>query len=156
MTKEQKYREQMQSLGIYEEMFEPELQTLCRMERDLTRALKAWSKTAVPVGSAPSFTDPHYEIIQRLRSAILQHREALGLTPKALRKLSGPIGTDAPSQRDLITAKLDTIAERVASYADPFAGIPAADDAAAISSQMDPEALPDEYDLAAVVAADMG
>ena len=215
-TKEQIYREQMQALGIYEEIFEPEIKTLARVEREYTRAEKAWSATAAP-GGKPSFLDPHYAIIQRLRSEILQHREALGLTPKALRKLTGAAGIEAPEQKDLITAKLDRIAERVAGYdlapggdvssagvwiqgedgmervgsidpkllADPFAGIPAADEAAAISDIMDrqdaaedindrlakgvgpgprgaicPAAdgpwYAEDYDLAAAVAEDMG
>lgn len=155
MTKEQKYREQMQALGIYEEIFEPELQTLCRIERELTRAQKAWSATAMPAGSAPSFTDPHYAIIQRLRSEILQHREALGLTPKALKKLTGSGTADAPDLKDQITSRLDAIASRVAGYddqADPFAGIPGAEEAAAVSDLLDHN----HYDLSAAVAEDMG
>lgn len=115
VTKEQIYREQMQALGIYEEIFDPEIKTLARVEREYTRAEKAWSATAAP-GGKPSFLDPHYPVIQRLRAEILQHREALGLTPKALRKLTGSAGGEAPEQKDLITAKLDRIAERVAGY----------------------------------------
>ena len=156
MTKEQKYRAQMQALGIYEEIFEPELQTLCRLERELTRAQKAWSATAAE-GEAPSFLDDHFPIIQKLRAEILQHREAMGLTPKSLRKLTGAGGPDAPVQKDLITAKLDAIVSKVAGYdsavADPFADIPGAEKAAAISDQMDSQ---DHYDLKAAVAEDMG
>ena len=215
-SKEVVYREQMQALGIYEEIFEPEIQTLARVERELTRAEKAWSATAAP-GGKPSFLDPHYAIIQRIRAEVSQHREALGLTPKALRKLTGAAGVEAPEQKDLITAKLDRIAERVSGYdlapgsdissadiwiegedgmervgsvdpkllADPFAGIPAAVEAAAISDKLDRqeraedinerlakgvgpgprgEICPaadgpwyaEDYDLAAAVAEDMG
>ena len=191
-TKEQIYREQMQALGIYEEIFEPEIKTLARVEREYTRAEKAWSATAAP-GGKPSFLDPHYAIIQRLRAEILQHREALGLTPKALRKLTGAAGVEAPEQKDLITAKLDRIAERVSGYdlttgsdigsagvwiqgedgmekvgsvdpkllADPFAEIPAAVEAAAISDKLDQQDAAKishgmDEDLAAAVAEDMG
>ena len=114
-TKEQIYREQMQALGIYEEIFEPEIKTLARVEREYTRAEKAWSATAAP-GGKPSFLDPHFAVIQRLRAEILQHREALGLTPKALRKLTGGAGSGEADQKDLITAKLDRIAQRVSGY----------------------------------------
>lgn len=143
MTKEQVYRKQMQDLGIYEEIFEPEIRTLCRIEREYTRAQKAWSATAPP-GGKPSFLDDHFQVIQKLRAEILQHREALGLTPKALRKLTGMNLNDAPEQKDLITEKLNQIAARVAGYtaedlADPFAGIPAAEEAAEISDVMDEE-----------------
>lgn len=118
MAKEQIYREQMQALGIYDPIFEPEIATLARLERELTRAQKAWSATAVPKGAAPSFTDPHYAVIQKLRAEILQHREALGFTPKSLRKIAGSAGPESPEQKDLITSKLDAIAAKVAGYSD--------------------------------------
>ena len=89
MTKEQIYREQLQALGIYDPAFEPEIKTLARIEREYTRAQKAWSSTAAPAGSAPSFLDPHFQVIQKLRAEIFQHREALGLTPKALHRVKG-------------------------------------------------------------------
>ncbi len=151
MTKEQVYREQMKALGIYEEIFEPEIRTLCRIEREYTRAQKAWSATAPP-GGKPSFLNEHYPVIQKLRAEILQHREALGLTPKALRKLTGVAGADAPEQKDLIASKLDQIAARVASYdnaAEPFSGIPAAEEATEIGELMD-------EDLRQAVHEDMG
>ena len=151
MTKEKVYREQMEALGIYEEIFEPEIRTLCRIEREYTRAQKAWSATAPP-GGKPSFLNEHYPVIQKLRAEILQHREALGLTPKALRKLTGLNFNDAPEQKDLITAKLDQIAARVSGYdgaEDPFSGISTAEDAAAISEEMD-------EDLRQAVHEDMG
>ena len=141
MTKEKVYREQMEALGIYEEIFEPEIRTLCRIEREYTRAQKAWSATAPP-GGKPSFLNEHYPVIQKLRAEILQHREALGLTPKALRKLTGVAGADAPEQKDLIASKLDQIAARVSGYdsaENPFSGIPAAEEAEAVSDLMDEE-----------------
>lgn len=117
MTKEQIYREQMQALGIYDPIFEPELKMLVRLERELTRAQKAWSATAVPAGSAPSFMDPHYTVIQKLRAEIRQHRETLGRMAMSLWKISRSAGAEAPAQKDLITAKLDAIAAKVAGYA---------------------------------------
>lgn len=145
MTKEQIYREQMISLGIYEPIFEPEIKTLAQLERELTRAQKAWSATASPKGSRPSFLNDHYPIIQKLRAEILQHRDALGLTPKGLKKLVGAAGTDAPVQQDLITSKLDMIAEKVGQYGmDPW---PAA--------ARDPDDNRD-MDLITAVAEDMG
>lgn len=114
-TREQTYREQMKALGIYDEIFEPEITTLCQLEREHQRAKKAWSATALPAGSRPSFLDPHFAVIQRLRQEILTHREALGLTPKALRKLRGQ-PAEGPSQQEQITAKLDLIAQRVSEY----------------------------------------
>ena len=144
MTREQQYKQQMLELGIYEEVFDPEIKTLARIERELTRAMKAWSDTAPP-GGKPSFLDQHYPVIQKLRAEALQHRESLGLTPKALRKITGAAGTDAPEQRDLITAKLDQIAAHVAGYD----SLPMAEEIAEISDLMDEE-------LRTAVHEDMG
>lgn len=164
MTKEETYRKQMRELGIYEEIFEPEIRTLCRVERELTRAEKAWSKTAPP-GGKPSFLDDHYPVIVNLRKELLQHREALGLTPKALKRITGAGGTDAPLQKDLIAEKLDRIAQRVAGYdelpGDPFAGIPGAEEAGAIGDELDRLAWGEDAgqmdeDLRKAVHEDMG
>lgn len=87
-TREQTYKEQLQELQIYDPAFEPEIKTLAQLERRLTRAQKAWSATA-PAGGKPSFLDPHYQIIVQLEDKILQHRNALGLTPAAMRRLKG-------------------------------------------------------------------
>lgn len=125
-TKEQVYREQLQALGIYHEILEPEIKAVARVEREYTRAQKAWSATASPAGSAPSFLDPHYAIVQKLRAEGLQHREALMTMAKTLAKLTGAAGVEAPEQKDLITAKLDRIAERVAGYDSAPGGGPAA------------------------------
>ena len=151
MTKEQIYKEQMQALGIYDPAFDPEIKTLAQLERRLTRAQKAWSETAPP-GGKPSFLDDHYPVIVQLEDKILAHREALGLTPKSLRRLVGAAGSDAPQQQDLITAKLDQIAARVAGYdlqEDPFGDLPEAQDAAAFSEHID-------EDLRKAIAEDMG
>jgi len=108
------YIQQLKALGIWEEAFAPEVSTLAQLERDLTRAKKAWSAT-VPKGGKPSLLDPLYGVICNLRREILTHRESLGLTPKALRRLRGVTG-EGPDQRDLITERLDLIADRVGGY----------------------------------------
>lgn len=113
-TREQVYVDQLRELGLYSEAFDPEIKTLATLEREWTAAKKAWSATAPP-GGKPSFLDPHYAVIQNLRREILTHREALGLTPKSLRKLRGAPEPPASAQ-DLIGEKLSLIAERVGSY----------------------------------------
>lgn len=87
-TREKTYIEQLQALGIYDPAFDPEIKALATLEREWTAAKKAWAATAPP-GGKPSFLDPHYVVIQNLRREILTHREALGLTPKSLRRLKG-------------------------------------------------------------------
>ena len=119
-TREKTYTEQLQALGIYDPAFDPEIKALATLEREWTAAKKAWAATAPP-GGKPSFLDPHYAVIQNLRREILTHREALGLTPKSLRKLRGSPEPPATAQ-DLIGEKLSAIAARVGAYALPVFG----------------------------------
>lgn len=113
MAKEKIYAEQLKGLGYYQEAFEPLIKELSQAERQRTRAQKAWSATAPP-GGKPSFLDPHWAIIQELDRKILAYREALGLTPKALRRLMG--SPEPPVPQDLISEKLSAIAARVGAY----------------------------------------
>lgn len=116
MTREQIYTQQLKELGYWQEAFAPLVKELAQAERQRTRAQKAWSATAPP-GGKPSFLDPHWAIIDQLDRKILGYREALGLTPKALRRLTG--SPEPPVQQDLITERLNAIAERVTAYSVP-------------------------------------
>jgi hypothetical protein len=119
MTREQTYKEQLRALEIYDPAFDPEISTLAQCERQLSRAMKDWSATA-PKGGKASVLDPHYKVIQDLRKEILQHREALGLTPKALRKLKGAyyetqrIGEMADQEAAENVTVLDLVREKYA------------------------------------------
>ena len=81
MTREQKYAAQLRAVGVYNEAFEPAIHTLAEMERDLQRARKDWK------ANGSDLSDELYPAIERLRRDILAHREALGLTPRGLRRL---------------------------------------------------------------------
>lgn len=87
MSKEADIRDQLTALGVYDPAFDAEIHTLCVMERELSRAMKAWKASAPDKNSAPSVESPLYEIICKMRRDILQHRDSLGLTPKALQRL---------------------------------------------------------------------
>ena len=93
MTREQKYVAQMQRLGIYDEIFDPEIHSLCIMERDLQRLIKRWKEegyqTVEKNGRGPATTDKNFDAIMTLRRQILSIKDALGLTPKALARLKG-------------------------------------------------------------------
>lgn len=114
MTREQIYTEQLKALGVYQPAFDPEIKTLAEMERDLQRLKKAWRATAEE-GEKPSPLDPHFQLINSMRREILAHRDALGLTPKALRRLSGADAA-GPDEKTMIVSRLDAIADKVASY----------------------------------------
>ena len=101
MTREQKYIEQMQRLGIYDEIFEPEVHTLCIMERDLQRLTKRWKEEGVEKnGRGPATTDKNFDAIMTLRRQILSMKDALGLTPRALVRLKGRPTSESDDQTD--------------------------------------------------------
>ena len=105
MTREQKYIEQMQALGIWEDIFEPEIHTLCIMERDLQRITKRWKeegyRTVEKNGRGPATTDKNFDAIMTLRRQILTIKDALGLTPKALARLKGRPAPPAEEEEGL-------------------------------------------------------
>ena len=123
MAREEKYIEQLKALGIWDEAFRPEVSELAQLEREKTRVKKAWSAT-VPKGCSPSFTDPLYTVLANLRREILVHREALGLTPKSLRRLRGAAAGEAADAQDLLSQKLDEIARRTAAYGGGVEAVP--------------------------------
>lgn len=93
MTAEEKYRQQMGELGIWQDIFGPEVHTLCMMERELRRAQTRHKQLQeMDDGKA---ADACYALILQLRRDILSHRDALGLTPKSLQRLKSreEIGT---------------------------------------------------------------
>ena len=116
MTREQVYEAQLRALGVWEDAFAPLVKDLAKAERRRTRAEKEWSATAPP-GGKPSFLDPHYTVVEKLDAVILGYREVMGLTPKSLRRLRGVV--EAPDGKDLLSERLDKIAERVGAYDPP-------------------------------------
>lgn len=96
MTREQTYTQQMQELGIYQPIFDPEIKLLCTLERDLQRLTKRWKEAGCPTvergGRGSATSDKTLDAIMSLRKEILAHRDAIGLTPKGLSRLKAKIG----------------------------------------------------------------
>ena len=92
-SKEAKYRRSLQALGIYHEAMDPLIHDLSVLERECARTRKAWKATAEP-GQAPSPLDEHYALIRAQQRDILALRNALGLTPMALRRIKGMPSAD--------------------------------------------------------------
>jgi len=113
MAREDVYIAQLRELGVWNEAFRPMVRDLAKAERRRTRAEKEWAAT-VPKGGKPSFTHPLYQTCIQLDRTVMEYREALGLTPKALRRLTGTAEPAAP--QDLISEKLSAIAARVSTY----------------------------------------
>ena len=117
MKREDVYIGQLEALGVWNEAFRPMVNDLAKAERRRTRAEKEWSAT-VPKGGKPSFTHPLYQAIVQLDRTVMEYREALGLTPKALRRVRGidaqaVASGDAP---DGIAKRLDAILARAEEY----------------------------------------
>ena len=116
MPAEKTYREQMQALGIYEPAFDAQIHSLCVLERELSRTMKAWKATAPSKDVAPSVTDPHYKVIMTQRRAIAELRDSLGLTPRGLQKLRGKTVEPAESVQTAFASVLDNLAEQCAGF----------------------------------------
>ena len=121
MTREQKYTQQMQRLGIWDEIFEPEIHALCIMERDLQRLTTRWKadgyQTVEKRGNGPAATDRTFDAIMTLRRQILAMKDALGLTPKALARLKGRPTAEAEEPTDGQSARLTILDEVRSKYA---------------------------------------
>ena len=94
-TREQTYEAQLKELGIWQECFRPAVKELAGMERELQRLQKRWRERGYPV---ETIKDPLYPSICALRRDILSQRDALGLTPKGLKRFRAQVG-DAPEER---------------------------------------------------------
>ena len=133
MRAEDKYKQQLVELGVWQDAFAPEVHTLCMMERELRREQKDWReaqadlKTRREGGSIEKdlatlvkAVDAHYSLILTLRRDFLSHRDALGLTPKGLQRLRSkeggvPDGAAAPSARQVSDA-FSALKARCESY----------------------------------------
>ncbi|MBO7667038.1 MAG: hypothetical protein J6T26_01125 [Firmicutes bacterium] len=113
MTKEEKYREQMIALGTWNEAFKPVVHSLCVLERETSRIRDAWKKTAPP-GRSPSALDPHYGVIRNNEREIAALRDALGLTPRGLRKLKGMGTSEGTGEKIETPTVLSLVRERYA------------------------------------------
>lgn len=119
-TREQIYTQQLKDLGIWEDAFAPMVKELAQIDRRRTRLQKAWAASAPP-GGKPSFLDPHYALIVQAERDALAYREAMGLTPKSLRRLRGTV-PEAPAKDGGISAKLDALLAQAESYDVPAVG----------------------------------
>lgn len=90
MSKETEYRAQMEALGIWDDAFAGAVHDLCMMERDQAKTRTAW-RAALAEGKRQEAADLS-ELLMNQDKAIQMHRDALCLTPKALRRLQADFG----------------------------------------------------------------
>lgn len=124
MKAEDKYRAQMERLGTWDEAFLPTVHDMCMLEREIRRVRKAWEETAPwgkpdkngkPRREHPSPLDEHYTLLRQLSKELQGYREALGLTPKGLRRLrAGAIAQEPERPEAARLTVLDEIRKRKA------------------------------------------
>ena len=90
MSKEADYRARMEALGIWDEAFSGAVHDLCMMERDQAKTRTAW-RAALAEGKRLE-AEGLAELLMSQDKAIQAHRDALCLTPKALRRLQADFG----------------------------------------------------------------
>lgn len=94
MGREAMIRADMESVGVYNEIFEPSIRQLAKLERELSRAEKAWraaggqmvAELVNKTGGHYMAKDPNYAVVDQLRSSIQALRNQLGLTPTSLKR----------------------------------------------------------------------
>lgn len=106
MTREQTYEAQMRALGIWQEAFRPAVKELAGMERELQRLQKRWRERGCPV---ETIKDPLYPSICALRRDILSQRDALGLTPKGLKRFRAQVGEEPEEKPDAKITPLEIL-----------------------------------------------
>lgn len=120
---EAKIKRDMQALGTYQPAFDGAIHSLAMLKRETARTRKAWKATAPP-GGAPSPLDPHYTLIRQQERDILALEDAMGLTPRGLRRLkaativpedSGAVDNQGGSP--VVSALLDTLRAQAAANA---------------------------------------
>lgn len=136
MTAEDKYKNQLIELGVYQPAFDAEIHTLCMMERELRREQKEWREVKNDLDTAQNAAresgnmegktlasllkavNSHYALILQLRRDILTHRDALGLTPKGLQRLRGKENPMGPTGNAMqaFGGVLEALQAKVSSY----------------------------------------
>lgn len=94
MGREAMIRADMESVGTYNAIFEPTIRQLAKQERELAKAEKAWraaggqmvAELVNKTGGSYTAKDPHYAVVDQLRSSIQSLRNQLGLTPTGLKR----------------------------------------------------------------------
>lgn len=89
--KEAQYKAQMSALGIWDDAFSGAVHDLCMLERDQAKTRTAWR--AALAAEKRLDAEGLAELLMSQDKAIQAHRDALGLTPKALRRFQADFGT---------------------------------------------------------------
>lgn len=121
MGREAMIRADMESVGIYSPIFDSTIKQLAKLERELSKAEKAWraaggqmvAELVNKTGGKYTAKDPNYAVVDQLRKDILALRSQLGLTPSSFAK--------AQKKREEYSAekqsRIELLLEEAATYA---------------------------------------
>lgn len=115
MGREAMIRADMEAVGIYNEIFEPSIRQLAKLERELAKAEKAWraaggqmvAELVNKTGGRYTAKDPNYSVVDQLRSNIQALRNQLGLTPTSLKRAKQKAAAQAKNEKSAIEDLLD-------------------------------------------------
>ena len=112
MSQETEYRARMEALGIWDDAFAGAVHDLCMMERDQAKTRTAW-RAALAEGKRQEAADLS-ELLMNQDKTIQMHRDALCLTPKALRRLQADFGAQGgePTNAKATLTVLDKVRKR--------------------------------------------
>ena len=120
MGREAMIRADMESVGIYSPIFDSTIKQLAKLERELSKAEKAWraaggqmvAELVNKTGGKYTAKDPNYAVVDQLRKDILALRSQLGLTPSSFAKAK---------KRDAFAASVKSPIEDLLEEADAYA-----------------------------------
>ena len=128
MGREAMIRADMESVGTYNEIFDPSIRQLAKLERELSRAEKAWraaggqmvTELMNKTGGRYTAKDPNYTVVEQLRASIQSLRNQLGLTPTGLKRAKQASAAQAGSREspleELLAAAHDYALEHASAY----------------------------------------
>ncbi len=128
MGREAMIRADMESVGTYNEIFDPSIRQLAKLERELSRAEKAWraaggqmvTELMNKTGGRYMAKDPNYTVVEQLRASIQSLRNQLGLTPTGLKRAKQASAAQAGSREspleELLAAAHDYALEHASAY----------------------------------------
>lgn len=129
MGREAMIRADMESVGTYNVIFEPSIRQLAKLERELSKAEKAWraaggqmvAQQVNKTGAPYTAKDPHYAVVDQLRGSVQALRNQLGLTPTGLKRVKQKADSLADGQKSPVETLLDLAHEYAVEHATLYA-----------------------------------
>ncbi len=128
MGREAMIRADMESVGVYNPIFESTIRQLAKLERELSKAEKAWraeggkmvAELVNKTGGAYTAKDPHYAVVDQLRKDIQALRNQLGLTPTSLKRVKQKTQDLANGRQHPVEALLEAAHEYAMDHASQY------------------------------------